>query len=49
MDLEVSDFEAPEFDLEADFDVPDSIDFNVSDVQDAPSPCVPCHNHTLEY
>jgi len=32
MDLEVSDFEAPEFDLEADFDVPDSIDFNVSDV-----------------
>ena len=31
LDLEVSDFEAPEFDLEADFDVPD-VDFNVSDV-----------------
>ena len=31
MDLEVSDFEAPDYDLEADFDAPD-IDFNVSDV-----------------
>ena len=31
LDLEVSDIEAPDFDLEADFDVPD-VDFNVSDV-----------------
>ena len=31
LDLEVSDIEVPDYDLEADFDVPD-VDFNVSDV-----------------
>lgn len=31
LDLEVSDIETPDYDLEADFDVPD-VDFNVSDV-----------------
>ena len=31
LDLEVSDIEVPDYDLEADFDVPD-VDFNVSDI-----------------